>query len=279
MSQRSRLPLFYWLSALGVEAGIRPDELAIRSPSVLFGAGGVAITASLAAIHYGLAAGVMAALILGSSIEWARMATQARVDMTLTFFLVGAVIAWHRGLRTGGNLWSVRLGFLLSAAAVLTKGPVGIVLPLVITVAAAVVARTHRGLRRLLDPPGILVALCLCAAWYGLAWREGGAEFLEVHVFRENINRFMGRGAVPHGHGPLYYIPALAGGFFPWTLILPWALWSAWRRREPSDRFLLTWIVTVFGFYTLAAGKRSVYLLPLFPPLAVLTGTWAARAM
>ena len=148
-----------------------------------------------------------------------------------------------------------------------------------VTGAGAVLTKTHRNLRQLLDAPGILVALCLCLAWYGLAWGEGGSEFLEAHILRENINRFMGRGSVPHSHGFFYYIPVLAGGFFPWTLILPWALWFAWRRREPSDRLLLTWIVMVLGFYSLAAGKRSVYLLPLFPPLAVLTAGWLTQSL
>ena len=272
-------PMFHWLSALALRAGVRPEELAIRLPSVLFGAGGVALTAALAATYYGPAAGVAAAAVVGSSFEWARMSTQARVDMTLTFFLVGAVIAWHLGLRAATNIWAVRLGYLLCAGAVLTKGPVGFVLPLMITAAGVAPTGNRKHLRLLLDAPGILLALCLCVAWYGLAWSEGGSDFLQVHVFNENLNRFMGRGRVAHSHGYFYYIPALAGTFVPWTLILPWAIWSAWSRREPPDRFLLTWIVTVLLFYTLAAGKRSVYLLPLFPPLAILTGSWLARSL
>jgi 4-amino-4-deoxy-L-arabinose transferase-like glycosyltransferase len=272
-------PMFHWLSALALRAGVRPEELAIRLPSVLFGAGGVTLTAALAATYYGPAAGVAAAAVVGSSFEWARMSTQARVDMTLTFFLVGAVIAWHLGLRAATTIWGVRLGYLLCAAAVLTKGPVGLVLPLMITVAGVALTGNRRHLRLLLDAPGILLALCLCIGWYGLAWSEGGSDFLQVHVFNENLNRFMGRGQVPHSHGYFYYIPTLAGAFAPWTLVLPWTIWSAWNRREASDRFLLTWIVTVLLFYTLAAGKRSVYLLPLFPPLAILTGSWLARSL
>jgi 4-amino-4-deoxy-L-arabinose transferase-like glycosyltransferase len=74
-----------------------------------------------------------------------------------------------------------------------------------------------------------------------------------------------------------YYGVALLGSFMPWTPLLPVALRDAWRARAPRERFLLAWAGTVFVFFSLAAGKRSAYLLPLFPPLAVLCGGSAVR--
>src|SRR5262245_38663006 len=91
----SKPPLFHWLAALAMRTGMIPEELAVRSPSVLLGAAGVALAATIAVRAHGVTAGLLTALVLGSSFEWLRAATQSRVDMTLTFFLLITTLAWH----------------------------------------------------------------------------------------------------------------------------------------------------------------------------------------
>jgi 4-amino-4-deoxy-L-arabinose transferase-like glycosyltransferase len=334
--RRLKPPMYHWLGALGLSAGLTPEETAIRLPSVAFGAGGVALTAALASRLYGPTAGVLSAAVLGSSFEWLRSSTRARVDMTLTFFLVAAVCGWYAALTGASGRRAVRAGYVLGAAAVLTKGPVGLVLPLLIVAVGASVTGNLRRLRLLFDVPGILLAVGLCAGWYGLAWHAAGSDLLRTQFLDENITRFLGTGSVPHREGPFFYFPILAGAFLPWTFIVPWAVRWGWRKRggqgaggsrldaaggsrldaaggsrldaagrsrldaagrsrlfdvaggsrwdatatsRHHERFLMAWIVTVFVFYSMAAGKRSVYLLPLYPPLAVLSGAWLASAL
>jgi 4-amino-4-deoxy-L-arabinose transferase-like glycosyltransferase len=270
----SKPPLFHWLAALAVRAGVRPEELAMRVPSIALAAAVLALTAARTARAHGLAAGVLAAAVLGSGLEWLRAATESRVDMTLTFCVVVATLCWHAGGR-----WPVRLGWLAAAAAVLAKGPVGVVLPVLITAADALAGREPARLRRLADPPGAALAGLLVGGWYLLAWQSGGADFIARQVLHENLARFAGGGHAAHAHGPFYYLPALAGGFVPWTLVLPAVIVRLWRRRTEEDRFLLSWVATVLVFYSLAAGKRSAYLLPLYPPLAMLTAPALAEGL
>jgi hypothetical protein len=52
-----------------------------------------------------------------------------------------------------------------------------------------------------------------------------------------------------------------------------------WRQRRQLSRhdprlYLLVWIAVVFGFYAVAASKRGVYLLALYPAVALLLGWW-----
>jgi 4-amino-4-deoxy-L-arabinose transferase-like glycosyltransferase len=274
----SKPPLFHWLAALAVHAGVRPEELAIRLPSALLGAGGLAFAAVVGARQSGLRAGVLSAAVLGTSFEWLRAATQSRVDMTLAFFLLGTILAWHTVLAGTEKGWAVLLGYLSAAAAVLAKGPVGIVLPVLVVTVGAIACGRAALLHRLVDLPGISVAAAVCGGWYVLAWTDGGGDFASRHLLHENIQRFVGWGGVPHAHSLFYYPPALAGAFFPWTLALPLAARHAWRRWTVLDRLLLIWAATVLVFFSLAAGKRSVYLLPLFPPLAILTGSALAAS-
>jgi 4-amino-4-deoxy-L-arabinose transferase-like glycosyltransferase len=251
----------------------------MRFPSVVFAALGVCLTVAVAGQAYGATAGLISGVVLASSFEWFRAATQSRVDMTLTFLVVLAILAWHRGMTRPGSRAAVRVGYLAATAAVLTKGPIGLVLPVLVLAAEALRRREPRALLRLVDVPATLCMLAAGAGWYGLAWTRGGTEFARRHLVEENVQRFVGWGTVAHRNPALYYVPALAGAFLPWTFALPVAFRRVWARRERLDGFLLTWIVTVFCFYSLATGKRSTYLLPIFPPLAILTGAALAVAL
>jgi 4-amino-4-deoxy-L-arabinose transferase-like glycosyltransferase len=270
----SKPPFFHWLAALAARAGVTPAELAMRLPSIVLAAGALALVAARTAAAHGPAAGVLAAAVLGSSLEWLRAATASRVDMTLTACVLVAILCWHAGGRLG-----VRIGYLAAALAVLTKGPVGLVLPVLVAGADALAARDPARLRRLADLPGAALAGAVVIGWYLLAWQSGGAAFVERQVLHENLVRFAGGRHAAHAHGPLYYLPALAAGFFPWTFALPGVIGQLWRRRTEADRFHLVWIAAVVVFYSLASGKRAVYVLPAYPPLAILTAQAVAAGL
>lgn len=264
-------PMFHWLAAAAATAGVRPLELAIRLPSVIFGAAGVAATAYASAAWFGNPVGVVSAVVLATSFEWQRAATQSRVDMTLTLWVLVAILALHAAFRDPARSLARRGGWLAAGAAVLAKGPVGVVLPALVVTIESIRTRSWRDLRRLLDAPILLLVGTLAVAWYAWGWWWLGGAFLRTHLFDENVARFIGLGKVPHAHGPLYYLGALAGGFFPWTLVLPSAIVWAWRRRDERVAFLVVWACVTLLFYTLARGKRSVYLLPMYPAVAMLT--------
>ncbi|MCW5891546.1 MAG: glycosyltransferase family 39 protein [bacterium] len=273
-------PLYHWLAAAALRAGVQPAELAVRLPSVVLGALVVGATAGIGGTAYGTAAGVFAALALATSFEWFRAATQSRVDMTLTAFLSLATLGLWLGVTRDDRRW-LRIGALAAALATLAKGPIGIVLPLAIVGVDALWSRDRGRLRRLLDPVAAACVLLPPACWYLLATEHGGAAVLRTQLLGENIERFLGVGDVPHRHGPLYYPPLLAGGLLPWTPAVAVGLRKAWRRRTAIDRLCLAWAGVILVFFSLAAGKRSVYLLPAYPPLALLAGpalvAWCAR--
>jgi 4-amino-4-deoxy-L-arabinose transferase-like glycosyltransferase len=73
-----------------------------------------------------------------------------------------------------------------------------------------------------------------------------------------------------------YYLPVLLGGFFPWSFFLPVALVRAWQRRDQASHggtlFALLWAGFYFAFFSAAESKLATYILPVFPPLALLVG-------
>ncbi len=265
-------PLYYWLA--GAVAALRDavDPLAMRLPSALLG------IAAIVAIF--LRGGLAAALVLATSLEWLRSGTTARVDMTQAAFLTAAFLAFEAATRAAKpSVGSLVALYGCMALATLAKGPTGILLPVLVGVADLAVRR-DRDVRRLRPLAGLAVAIAIPAVWYLLAAERGGEEFVRQQILAENLGRFFAAKSfdLPHVHSWWYYVPAFLGGFAPWTLFLPPLAAYLWRqrRRLETERLLypLVWFAVVFVFFSLASGKRPVYLLSLYPAAALLVGGW-----
>jgi 4-amino-4-deoxy-L-arabinose transferase-like glycosyltransferase len=103
---------------------------------------------------------------------------------------------------------------------------------------------------------------------------SGGREYLEPILFKQNLTRY----ADPwHHHQPwYYYLTVVPGDFFPWSFFLPTALWLGLKRLDDRERraflFLLCWVVVTLVFFSVSPAKRSVYILTLYPALALAVG-------
>jgi hypothetical protein len=89
------------------------------------------------------------------------------------------------------------------------------------------------------------------------------------------LNRFFGGSG--HSHPIYYYLPYLFSLGLPWSLFLPFLLWDSFLRGSTQDDdwlFFKVWFVVMFIFFSLSAGKRPVYLLPIYPSLALLSAMW-----
>jgi 4-amino-4-deoxy-L-arabinose transferase-like glycosyltransferase len=274
----SKPPLFHWLGAVVSGVFGRVDEFTVRVPSALMATLGVLFTFVTGCRFWRLKAGLFSALILATGFEWWRAATSARVDMTLTFFLVTAFFVFFHFYEDGA--WRrphAYMFFSACALAVLTKGPVGLIVPLLaVMVFLLLVGNLAFWKKSYLWEGGLLFLMVVCS-WYGLAlWREGEA-FFDKQILRENLLRFIGSNA-PHQQPFYYFLPYPFLSMLPWSLFfLPLAVFLySHRRRLVEEKLLfpIVWAATVLCFYSLSSGKRAVYLLPLYPPLALLLGAW-----
>jgi len=165
------------------------------------------------------------------------------------------------------------------ALAVLTKGPVGVVLPVaVVGVDLALACRWRLrevipATLRLARPwaAGGIVFLAIVAPWFILLEGRLGAHGLREILLHQNVSRFLDAW---NGQQPWYfYVKALPLDFLPWTLFLIPAALPMSRRdpgRAPAWRLLRTWFVVIFVFFSAASGKSPEYLMPLLPAAALL---------
>ena len=275
-------PLFHWAALLIAEMLGRIDELTLRLPSAIFATLGIFLTYFAGARLWGEKAGLASAVVLATNHEWWTAASLAQVDMTLAFFMTAALLLFLLVYRNRGEeigLLAPLAVALLLACATLAKGPVGLAIPLLIFF-CFLALRGKLALLRKFHLLASAALFCLVAgSWYLLALRQGGQAFFLRQIVNENFRTAVG--AYGHYQSPFYFVPAWLSNMLPWSLFFPAMALFAYRKREwlRDERvvYLLVWFATVFLFFSLARGKRAIYILPVYPAAALLFGAWWAE--
>ena len=277
-------PLFYWLQAGSLRLfGLH--AWSARLWPVLFSLFGCLAVYGAGRAWYGRGTGLAAAGVLATSLLYFFLGRAVILDLALTTLLSAAMLALVQGVRTPVGprrrnwFWAA---YALMALATLTKGLIGFVLPGMVVAVWIVLLGEWRLLRSMYLPSGVLVFLLIAAPWH--VWvSEVNPEFPYFYFVQQHFLRYLTD--VEERYQPnWFFIPILLLGFFPWTLFLPQALRlnaaKLWARRHEHREtlFLLVWAVVVFGFFSLSHSKLVPYILPVFPPLALLVGRYVANA-
>lgn len=290
-------PLYHWTAtALDHLMGVpKVTAFNFRLPAALYTTAGVGLTLGFA---YGILSAdgaILAGLILLSAHQYIRLGRMGRVDMTLTFFETLSLFAfwwWYRP-RRGGPARGGPMLYLVGAAiglAVLSKGPVGAILPgLSMGIFLLIEGRMRETLRRVTPGP-VLVAIAIGASWYIAGYLGAKHALLNRQISSENFGRFFGAlGSAP----PWFYLGPLLFSSLPASLLVPFAVYGALfggrdaasagqgatsseRARQAVKLLAIFWLVTLV-FFSVAAYKSRWYLLPLWPAAAVLLAWWIKR--
>lgn len=288
-----KTPLAYWTAGFGFAlTGDRiPSELWVRLPSALFTLGTAACLILLGKRWFSLRHGLLAGLILCASPSVISHGRRFTADPPLMFFVTAAIGAALLAMDAPGRkkfaAWVFAAGAAL-ALSFLAKGPIGIALTGAALAGALVLERGVKGLpfARVAITAVAMLALAAPAVWLWVAMlrREGGPAMVDYYLsyhsrgFREtDANAAIAVGPTPH-EGPWWFY-AVQGpdGFLPWLLFVPLFVLAARDRGEraassparPGLR-LLGWFLLPLLFLTALSQKRELYLMPLYPPLALI---------
>ena len=267
--------LLYWLNAISFIV-FGQNEFAARFPSALSGLLTVLLTYHAGRTLFGRREGMMAALILGSSVGFLVQGRYNIIDMTLTFCMTATLSCFIMAARTEGR-WQGRyyyLMYIFAALTVLAKGLIGIVLPGVVIVGYILVTRRWKILREMRLVTGALLFLLVAAPWFVLVSLKN-PEFARFFFIHEHFERFLTK-VHKRYEPPWFFIPVLIGCMLPWSFFIPSAVLSTWKERRSSGAnallFLALWVVLIFGFFSASSSKLIPYILPVFPAVALLTG-------
>lgn len=255
-------PLYMWLQALtGGTFGF--SEVSARIWSAVFGVVGIYATILVGVMLFGRGPALLAGVVLATTFEYFVLSRLAIFDVVLTAFMLLAFYAFLRAIRTGERrfrYWAA----LWAGLGILTKGPIALLLPALVTAAYLAIRRIPLGgVRRWIGPGALAAAVGL--SWYLIEWARFGWEFVRIVIGYYTVVRFVG--VVEGQTGPWwYYAPVFGIGAFPWTAFVLAALpYHFRRRREDGSLLVLLWIGVTVVFYSLAGTKLPNYVLPAFP--------------
>ncbi len=277
-------PLTYWLVAAAYHVAGEPRVWIARLPSALAATGCVLLTYFLACATFGRTAGLVSGMVLATSQATFTLGGSASIDTILSFWMLAGFCAFWRFQRTDGtqNRW-IYLAFFFAGLAVLTKGLVGIVLPVGVTGAYFLWDRSTHRPKWIHLFGGMILAAVVVLPWGVAADRQAGGEYIHELVVQHHFQR--ATVGTDHRHPwPDYYFYAFPWIAFPWVLFLPGAI--LWLFRKGRDfvgssafRFLMSWFVVFFVFFTISQAKRETYLVPALPATSILIGVFLVASL
>src|SRR5262245_58438531 len=223
--------LLYWLQITAYKTfGV--NEFSARLPSALASLISILLTYELARRMFGASVGLIAGLILASTVLFCASAHFANPDALLNACALATLFLFWRDYERGGNSWLILTG-ISSGLGMLAKGPVGLVLPAAVI---GVFLLHQRQLRRYLHPWigwGVLVFILVAVPWYAWVGADTRGEFLRGFFFKHNFSRFLE--PMENHRGPVvYYLGVLLVGFAPWSAFFLPAGWHAWRQARDA---------------------------------------------
>jgi 4-amino-4-deoxy-L-arabinose transferase-like glycosyltransferase len=256
-------PFYPWMIIVAAKLKGGIDEFSSRLPAALSATLLVIVTYYVGCSLMGAQAGLLSALILATNYQFLSNARESVMDMTFAFLIGLTACLNYAAILKNRRLYFI-LSFVPSALAILTKGPAGLVLPAVSTFFYLI---SKKSLKRFFLPlvAGCLLSAAVSSIWFLLA----GPEYIREFILHQNITRYTN--AFDHIEDLFYYFHKLFFNFLPWSILLPFAVYHAFKKRI---WFPLIWFLSTFLFFEFSKSKRAIYLLSCYPACALLVGIY-----
>jgi 4-amino-4-deoxy-L-arabinose transferase-like glycosyltransferase len=265
--------LFHWLQAGSFQI-LGQTEFAARLPSALSALLLFIVTYWCGFRLFGRDTGERGALLLATIPATFALSNVGVFDMLFTVCLFGALAALCVSVVDRKPALQY-LAFLLVAGAVLTKGPVAIVLLSITAIICLLHPATRAATLRLRWAQGAAIVLAVAAPWFLVMWKKFGPQFIDQYVLYNNVSLF-GRPLYRANRYPLFYGRVFLTAFLPWSPILLARIADMVRSRTPirdmafGEFVLFAWVVTVIGFFSLSWFKLDTYIFPAAPAVCLL---------
>lgn len=287
--------LIYWLISSAYRV-LGVSEFTARLPSALFLLALILLQYRFLTFVRNAFIGLVGGTVLLLNIEMVAIGRMALTDSVLIFWTTLSLYSFWVGLHGDGKwrhaFWFYYIGMALG---MLTKGPIGILVPLLGSLPYVFITRRwnqfwNKGFPLL----GLAVFAMLALPWYGVMWATYGTRYT-ASAQADTVGRFF---IIIGGHGGtlFFYIPIVLVGLFPWSGFLSAALWQTfkswretWRAASRSlaqhpaahelDLFAALWLIGVFVFFSLSATRLPHYIGPIYPAAAILIASYWNRCV
>ncbi len=285
-------PLVIWAQAASILA-FGCNEFAVRFFQSACGAVLVACTYIFTEKFAGRRAAIASSITLATCPLYVGTAREAITDMPLAFFSASSMFLFYFAFKTR-RIAVLALAYICTGLAVMTKGPVGLVLPLVILGSFHFLKGNLKEAFKAYKPlMGMAIVGLIALPWFIVEIYITKGAYFNDFIVRENFQRYTSV-VDSHKGGWWYHIAAMLGGSFPWAVFAPQAIFASslpsklkefWTNSGPFSilhayrnnseeedlgLFCLCWTVLTVGFFSVSVSKLLPYTLPAFPALAIL---------
>lgn len=219
-----------------------------------------------------------AQLMLMTSCFFIGTALVLRMDMMMCMFIVLALYTFFRIYSGEAKPRDSILFPVYVFMALFTKGPMGIIIPLISTVIFLLWKKQSGMIWKYWGWKTLGILLIFCSAWFAGVYAEGGSEYLNNLLFKQTVNRAVN--SFHHQEPFYYYFISIWYSLAPWSLLLIPVFGVGLKNRMIStdmERFFLIIVGSTFVTLSLFSSKLAVYMLPIFPFLVYLSVLWLKR--
>ncbi len=288
-------PLYYGVLALTFRAFNVASDRVARIPSAIFAFATVIVLFFTANHIFGPQVALLSGFILATTGEYFRVAHWIIVDNALTFFVVSTMALFITGYLSENKRKKTLcylLAYITSTLAFYSKGFIGIAIPGLGILAFLVMERNFKEILQMHLWAGIIIFFAMTFPWFIELWQQAGTEYFKVFFLHNHLQRFLPAGmavqisgAASGHHNPFYYyITEFPAGFLPWSILLIPVLYHSFSKSGKFNNismscnrgrlFAKCWFIAGIVFLSLASTKRTLYLMPIFAPVSLLTALY-----
>ncbi len=219
----------------------------------------------------------LSAVILTTTVGYVLVGRFAVIDMLMTLWLSCALFCLMTGYFNNKRSFYLA-SYIFMGLGFLTKGLIGIILPLLIMGVFLLSRRNLKEIFKLQLLPGALILAAIILPWW-LAAMAQKPEFFKVFILEHHFGRFTTQ-TFGRSKPFWFFLPVLIGACFPWSLFLPAAIRNIFKSGgEHKDKlfFLLCWLAVIFIFFSIPKSKLPYYLLPVSVPVAIICASYAHK--
>lgn len=264
--------LFFWLAGLGIKL-FGNTNFAYKLFPFLFAVAGIYFTYRLGRVVHGELAGKLAALITATSQMFFLYLFDFHTDSVLYSCVILAIWQLAEYLKNQKTSHFL-LGFVGVGLAMLTKGPVGAVLPFLFVFFYLLLKMDFYQLFHPKWFAGILLVLLIISPALIHLWKNFGAAGIRFYFIDNNLGRVSGKVA-GSSVDPFFYFYNMLWAFLPWTIILISGIvgelkrWTVAKAKNIAGIVLLLSVFVLFLVFSVARGKAPNYVMMFIPLLSV----------
>lgn len=272
-------PMLYWLNAISFKL-MGQNEFAARFATASLAILGAMSVGILTGTFIGFLGGVLSYVITVTSLLYYAIGSITITDMPLSAFMTIALVAFFIAHKKESRIGY--LAFYLSLAfGVLTKGLVAIVLPAAIIFCYIVLTHQWKLFYKSLYIPGLILFFSITVGYFYTVCAKN-SDFFYFFFIREHFLRYTTK--IHSRYQPFwYFLPIIPAGMVPWTAFLP-SIFSKNGLRGDTEKdkkhlfiYVSLWFCIIFLFFSFSNSKLIPYIVPCFPPLAVLISANLAK--